>query len=369
MTDTKTHIHYFDSLRLIAAVSVIFMHVAAGPLRAGMGTDWELINIATSFAFTAVPIFLMMSGYLVLSSPKTASISVLLKKRLPRLAVPLAFWTAVAIIWTLYSQKSLTPAAFISRAVDALNQPAAVHLWYMYTLIAIYALSPLLYGAIHSLDRSGHIYVLVLILLVSAQAIAQSLLPGSYAKLVNIDLINKLQIFGGYLCTFILGYYLGSAKTNISNKILIPTAVLLLAVIAFGTHTLSSRSGEYVSTFQRQSAGYELLLASCLFLLFKQNFNKPCAFFKAFRIVPLLFSVYLMHNILLSMFYAVGISPAGFVGTLGVTLLNFIICLLSLKTAATVKPLCFIVTGLRYDDACRSCNWIYTFRRNKNGAE
>ena len=35
----RAHVEYFDWLRIIAALSVIFMHTAAGPLRAGVNTD------------------------------------------------------------------------------------------------------------------------------------------------------------------------------------------------------------------------------------------------------------------------------------------------------------------------------------------
>lgn len=363
MNSTKKHIYFLDYLRTIAALSVIYMHTAAGPLRGGFNTDWEFINVLTSFAFTAVPIFLMISGYLILSSEKTASISVLINDRMPRLVIPLIVWTAVAIFWTLYSRHELTSRAIITCAVDALNQPAAIHLWYMYTLIAIYAISPLLYGAIQSLNRSGNIYVLVLIGLVSLQAIAQSLLPGNFVKLANIDFLNKMQIFGGYLGIFILGYYLGNTQKQIHNGILISAAVLLLGIIVFGTRTVSYQSNEYIQIFQQQSAGYEVLLAACIFLLFKQNFNKPSKLLHTFSFVPLLFSVYLMHNILLSMFYSFGIQPISFGDTLLITLLNFLICWMFLKTIASIKSLCYLVTGIRYDDACRSCNWIYTFKR------
>lgn len=89
----RPHVDYFDGLRIFAALCVIFMHTAAGPLRAGVNTDWHLLNVCTSLAFTAVPLFFMMSGYLLMTSRKTADISVLLRHRLPRLVVPLAGWT------------------------------------------------------------------------------------------------------------------------------------------------------------------------------------------------------------------------------------------------------------------------------------
>lgn len=46
----RAHVEYFDWLRIIAALSVIFMHTAAGPLRAGINTGWHLLNVCTSLA-------------------------------------------------------------------------------------------------------------------------------------------------------------------------------------------------------------------------------------------------------------------------------------------------------------------------------
>ena len=77
----EKHVHYFDHLRLIALISVIYMHVAAGPLRSSLGPERQIINIFTCIGFTAVPLFFMMSGYLLLSNPKTENMNLLFKKR------------------------------------------------------------------------------------------------------------------------------------------------------------------------------------------------------------------------------------------------------------------------------------------------
>ena len=83
----KNHVHYFDHLRLIAAISVIYMHVAADPLRLPLCTEWQFINIFTCIGFTAVPLFFMMSGYLLLSNSKTEDIWQEAMQRLPKGAV------------------------------------------------------------------------------------------------------------------------------------------------------------------------------------------------------------------------------------------------------------------------------------------
>ena len=100
MEETKRHFYYIDTLRVISAVGVIFMHTAAAGLRAGVldtapyvTRGWHLMNLLTCFAFTAVPLFFMISGYLLFSDEKTKNVSRLFRRRLPRLVVPLAVWT------------------------------------------------------------------------------------------------------------------------------------------------------------------------------------------------------------------------------------------------------------------------------------
>lgn len=364
----REHIFYFDYLRIIAAISVIYMHVAALPLREGINMQWQMMNVCTSFAFTAVPLFFMMSGYLLLSNAKTSDIMVLLQKRIPRLVIPLIGWTIVAAAWLAFSGHNFNVKTITDQLVSALNTPVMIHFWYMYTIIALYLISPLLYGAIHSLDKKGHIFVLILIGLVSLKTILQVLLPSQIAVFTNIDFISKMEFFGGHLCTFILGYYLGSSKQKMPNWILLVIAALTLGTIIIGTAHLSIETGTYTTDFQNQNSGFEIVLASCIFLLFKQNCNKEIKWLKPIvtSAVSLSLSVYMMHNILLSMFYAVGINPHTKLEVTLVTIVNFVICMIVLKTVATIKPICYIATGMPYQAACSSCNWIYTYRWIKN---
>lgn len=324
----RAHVGYFDWLRIIAALSVIFMHTAAGPLRAGINTGWHLLNVCTSLAFTAVPLFFMMSGYLLMTSRKTADISVLLRHRLPRLVVPLVGWTVVAVLWQLFLAHTLTPGAIWAQLVAALNGPVMVHFWYLYTLIALYVLSPILYGGIRTLGKSGRVYLFVLAAAVSAHTVLLTVLPD------------------------------GAAVT--------------LAVISVGTWLLTVRTGEFNQNFQNQSSGFEIVLAACIFLLCKQTCNRPPRAWVRTAlgsVVSLSMAIYLMHNIFLSMLYSVGVSPRSFGGTVGVTLLVFAACFAVTKTVATVRPLCYLATGKTYAEACRSCNWVYTFRRLRGRTE
>ena len=107
----------------------------------------------------------MMSGYLLLHDPRTADVGYLLRHRIPKLAVPLAAWTVVAAAWyTWLGDRSLR--SFGMWLVQALREPVMVHMWFLYMLLALYAVSPILYGGLKVLDRNGKRYVLVLLALV-----------------------------------------------------------------------------------------------------------------------------------------------------------------------------------------------------------
>ena len=47
----RPHVDYFDGLRIFAALCVIFMHTAAGPLRAGINTGWQAEILQTIDSF------------------------------------------------------------------------------------------------------------------------------------------------------------------------------------------------------------------------------------------------------------------------------------------------------------------------------
>ena len=364
--DERPHVDYFDGLRIFAALSVIFMHTAAVPLRTGINTGWHLLNVCTALAFTAVPLFFMMSGYLLMTSRKTADISVLLRHRLPRLVVPLAGWTVVAVLWQMFLAHTLTPGTVWAQLVAALHGPAMLHFWYLYTLIALYALSPILYGGIQSLGRSGQVYLFVLAAAVSVHTMLIVVLPDGAARYIDWDIFDKLKIFGGHLATFVLGYLLGSYEKKIPNWLLVLGAVVSLAVISVGTWVRTVHTGEFNQAFQDQSSGFEIVLASCIFLLCKQTCNRPPrAWVKAVTepVVALSMAIYLMHNIFLSMLGSVGVTARSFGSTMGIVLLVFAGCFVVTKTAATIKPLCYLATGKTYVEACRSCNWVATFRR------
>lgn len=369
----RTHIYYFDYMRIMAMIFVIFLHTAGALMNAEIGTSWKLLNICLSIAYTAVPMFLMISGYLLLSKEEESDlyVSKLLRHRIPRLLIPFVAWTIVAILWQIFLDKSFTIDAVIQKTVDSFQQPAMAHLWYMYTLIPIYIISPIFCG-IRFLSQKSKRYVLTVMILVILYPAVNAVLTLFSKENVNVDLFSRLLTWGagGLLLTFILGYFLGSAQARIPNTVLIVSIIGIWVLISVSTYVLSVRNDAYIQTFQDQSRGFEVIFAALIFLLFKQNFNKKSPFDKFIRGVSgLTMPIYFMHNILISMMVYKDLLPVSFLGVCICTMVNLVICYLAVKTAATIKPICYLATGMTFSQASHSCNWIYFFNNVKDAYE
>ncbi len=359
----REHVWCFDYLRSIALFFVIFMHVAAGPMRIGISTGWHVLNLCVSIAFTAVPLFFMMSGYLLMTDERTSDVSFLLKDRLPKLVVTLVAWTVIAAAWSSWINE-YDMSLFAENLADALHKPAWVHLWYMYTLIGLYLISPMLYAAIHGMNDAGRKYLLALAIIICLQGFIYAAVPGSMRPDAQLEFANDLKFFGGHITSFILGYYLGIIKKRISNALLILAALLDTAFITLGTWRETVSAGEYSGIFQSQSSGPEIFLAACIFIFFKQNFNRDSRVRRAVSpLVSLSLGIYLIHNFLLSYMHVYIWRGESARHVLPVTAAILVISYIITKTLATVPVISYAFAGLPFRSACNSCNWVFTFRK------
>ena len=105
---------YVDLIRTVAMVGVILLHAAGqwiitsqemnqlNPLEI---TRWAVVDIYQTLGVIAVPLFLMLTGALLLQpEKKNESLSVFFKKRWARIGLPFFFWAAVYFVWDFLVQ-------------------------------------------------------------------------------------------------------------------------------------------------------------------------------------------------------------------------------------------------------------------------
>ena len=201
MKTKKEIIFYYDFLRAFAIIAVIICHVDHffGPL---VGTTQIVAQMTFhDIGRIGVPIFLMISGALILNRPYP-DLTEFLKKRFRRIIYPFIFWIILILVQLQYYRYN---EAFLWNTF--IGEPSIT--WYFWVLIGIYLFLPVLNSFVKEYGESGLKYFLsiwfILMILKTFNA---------YPLWTNFD----LSYFAGYVGYPVLGYYLANKEFKISDS-------------------------------------------------------------------------------------------------------------------------------------------------------
>lgn len=184
-----------EVLRFLACCMIVTTHVASAHV-AEPSPSWWLVNWVVSFSRGGAALFLMVTGALLL--PRQEPILSVWRNRMGRVALPLVFWGLVYWGWDILWKAAPPPGTPWLGA-------GHYHLWYLYTILGIYAILPLLRRLWQGCSSHERIYALVGWLIVA------SLLPAvkTVLKLPVDPVISfNLQNFGGLVGYLWLGAFL-----------------------------------------------------------------------------------------------------------------------------------------------------------------
>ncbi len=196
---------------------------------------WWSQTIYQSFVILGVPLFVMLSGALLLQPSKgNEPIRVFLKKRLSRIGLAFLFWSVIYFAWSYYvNHEALTVYSVIQ---SFLSGGAYYHFWFIYLIMGLYLITPILRIVVAHANRSILRYLLIL------WFIAASLLPLLHL-ITNFTVDSNLFLFSGWLGYFILGIYLMGTqqKTKTLKRLFVVGIVLTILgtfLMAYPFHSL-----------------------------------------------------------------------------------------------------------------------------------
>ncbi len=196
---------------------------------------WWSQTIYQSFVILGVPLFVMLSGVLLLQPSKTNEpIRVFLKKRLSRIGLAFLFWSAIYFAWSYYvNHQTLTVNSVFQ---SLLNGGAYFQFWFIYLIMGIYLITPILRIFVAHANRSLLRYLLIL------WFIAASLLP-LFQLITSFEVDKNLFLFSGWIGYFILGLYLmGTMPKKKTLKRLFAAGIILTILgswlMAYPFHSL-----------------------------------------------------------------------------------------------------------------------------------
>lgn len=231
-----------------------------------------------------VPVFVMISGALFLNSAKEIGFSLLLRKYVKRIAFALLiFGLPMCIIETYFSNTG----GVINSIIHFIKGKSWAHMWYLYMLIGLYLITPIIKPFVMKASDKDWIAALVLMFVMS------SLFPTMNA--MGAGLTSWMIISTPYIFLYMLGYWLcwKAPQKIVDNKAaLTVVALLCLAVIVAKCY--------YGFNYYGYADPVTICLASALFLLFR-SFNVNWKF--ANWITPYCFGIYLIHNVFINFAY------------------------------------------------------------------
>lgn len=274
-------ISYIEALRFIATCAVVLMHTSSAFYTSLPDTTpLTAFHLYHYIGFFAVPVFVMISGALFLSPQRDTSYRNLFGKYVRRIALALlVFGLPMCLLESKFEHQTVFDAC-----LNFLRGHSWTHMWYLYMIICLYLLTPVLKPfVLHQNSRTVGFGLFILFLL-------SSLLP----SLVNygIEIDSWMIISTPFIFYYILGYYLAMMeKMGIG---LLPLTILLLLFL--GITLFRATLPDSIPSYNDITV---VMGASALFLLLKRlavNWSI------ANRLAPYCFAIYLIHPVFINIF-------------------------------------------------------------------
>lgn len=208
-----------DLIRCCGIIMVLLLHAAneyyttilLSPLESGF--YWWTSTVYKSLTLPCVPLFVMLSGALLLQPSKlNESIRFFFKKRFQRIGIAFVFWTFIFLGWAFYvSGTPFTFFNFIEGTIYSFFSGAYYHFWFIYLIVGLYLLTPIL-RAVVSCDSQKIVKYLVTLWFIGVALVPIFQLISGY------PLNEGLFVMGGTIGYFVLGIYL--QRVNVNSKIL-----------------------------------------------------------------------------------------------------------------------------------------------------
>ena len=294
MTKNQDRHVWIDLARIIGSFLVVMIHVTSPILTRYQQISqqsWMSGNFYDSIARLSVPMFFMITGALLLG--KTEPLPEYFRKRLTKVLIPLVAWSLVYFFWAYWADQS---GLTLKRLAKLWYSPAYYHLWYLYALLGLYLVIPIL--RMITLHSDAKLLGLYIALWFTASGIFPLL-----EKTLEISLLPDLQFASGFAGYLVAGYFL--SKTPLSKRWAAFSA-LLMVCSAIGTIALtyiaSSQKGQFVGTYYEYLSPNIILLSTSAFYLVRwASSNLPALTGPSHKAIQTLASaslgIYLVHII------------------------------------------------------------------------
>jgi surface polysaccharide O-acyltransferase-like enzyme len=323
---------WLDNLRIMAGLAVVMLHVSGFTYRGYTGVvdeSWMWGNLYNTGSRWCVPLFVMVSGYLLMKPGADQPAWDFLRRRLARIMPALVVWP---LIYMTYTYLSFGRPENLRTALGSMvwRGDAFYHLWFVYMIAGLYLLTPLLR---RWRDATS---VPVQVAACSLMFILNLRLPGSGGAGLGRLLQSPVAPAVVTVAIPFLGYYLlgGLLAGGQSSRRPWLWAALFLAALALtitgvAWRVQASGSLEAAHILRVELAPGMVVMAVSLFQFFRGMPGVRLGGRWQARLAGSIFGIYLIHPLVIELFWRLGLHVDGWYSALGIPLTTLMVSGLS----------------------------------------
>lgn len=320
---------WVDNARILAIVAVVLVHVSGGALvefPIGSGS-WWIANAFASLARWCVPVFVMISGLLLLDPGKHGDLSAFYWRRVSRLFWPIVFWSVFYLGWNaLKGMVAGSPPTPRELLLMLASGKPHYHMWFLYMIVFLYLFAPFL-SKVTTTTSTRHLKMLT-------------------AFMFSIAILDALSdairgtapaLFVQWFLAFIPYYVAGEVVRRCALQPPLLMAAIAMASIgltAWGCHVVSREAGLDAGMYFYQYLSATVIPMSLAVMHLLKYLDRPLFGRRVNdRITSLTLGAYLVHPVILETIKAFSAPPDVFPQLVYIPALTIVVGLASLGTA------------------------------------
>lgn len=198
-----------DVLRIASMFMVVVLHTSSSYFLQ-FHKYWSIGLFYDNLSRFSVPIFLMISGYLLLG--KIEPTENFIKKRMGKVIVPFIVWTIFYIAIDFNAWRGSHD--FFS----LINRASYFHLWFIYAILFYYALTPVLRIFISNTDRFTFKFVIFLWVLYAPIYLCLYDIKSIFIDFSPMAAQSNVDTFMALSGFYLIGGYIKKYRPHINNK-------------------------------------------------------------------------------------------------------------------------------------------------------
>lgn len=247
-----------DLCRVVAMFGVVLIHSCGATFyqygKVPIG-DWLAANFLDSMSRCSVPLFVMISGAMLLKRGGQIYTLVNLVQRINKVLFPLLTWSALFLLYVSHNSGAQVDWWSVTR------QPAMYHLWFVYMIIGIYMMLPICQAIFNTILEREDLkkYLFMLWVIITCIPLYQPL------PLLSVIQLSNFFGYGGY---FLIGALIASSsKDRISTLMWFLIFVISVLVTFALTWIFSERASAPVETAYQYFSPNVLVSTVAAFIL------------------------------------------------------------------------------------------------------